>query len=82
MMLSEPDGDTSTGSIANCPPPKQYSNFQAMPGKLTRSQTYRMALDKRTSNRGKGAFEVIENLCGSETPYLTDNGYCCSPTVE
>ena len=75
------DGDSH--DLYECPPPKQYSNFQGMPGKLKRSEIYKMALDDgRRKEENRRTFEVIENLCGSETPYLTDNGYCCSPTVE
>jgi hypothetical protein len=81
MDLSGSDGGTNTGSIANCPPPKQYSNITNLPGNLTREKIYEMALaEPRIA--GRRTFEVIEKLCGSETPYLTDNGYCCSPTVE
>jgi hypothetical protein len=72
------DNDGRTGDPYMCGLPKQYSNLQGMPGKLSREKVYQMVLKARDGRRP--SLEVNAKICGSETPYLTDNGYCCSPT--
>jgi len=74
--------DTCTNELINCKPPKEYSSMQGLGrgmGPNYKQQIYRMAKEYSDPTN----FTVIENnICSNDTPYLTDNGHCCSPNSE
>jgi len=86
--LSSSDNGTTTDFIPECLPPKQYAYFAELRGPegdgATRSDIYKRALGKRAAavRYRNETYEVNENICSPSTPYLTDDGYCCSPKNE
>lgn len=72
------DDDDESHDLYECPPPKEYAILQGMGNKQGpdfRKKAFKIARHSSTT-------AVKAGICGSDTPFLTDNGYCCSATDE
>ena len=72
------DQDGTKYNHVSCTPPKEYAKMEDDP--RGRKIIYNMAMQYRNiPDYKRKTWEVKNHLCSSKTPYLDDNGYCCSP---
>jgi hypothetical protein len=72
------DDDNEFHDLYECPPPKEYAILQGIGkglGPDVRKKAFSIAGHSKTK-------AVNAKICGSDTPFLTDNGHCCSAKDE